>query len=213
MGRIENYDNDSGISSLDRLFGTSYEGMLDGRPVYKTKNYLMGEVISKITSDVASAGDRYSVLSYRFTPQMIYDLGDAESGVLDLDPSSNGNKKHWVLVPGIENKAIALSNVVVYLKKGSIPYDTTYSTSFAVYHAGPTGYPGNIQYEMNTAINNVLELDYFKTGGALLSGYNIVVGKPLMLSVENTTIMTQGDGEFGIWIEYKYLDFNLDFNG
>ena len=213
MGRIENYDNDSGISSLDRLFGTSYEGMLDGRPVYKTKNYLMGEVISKITSEVASAGDRYSVLSYRFTPQMIYDLGDAESGVLDLDPSSNGNKKHWVLVPGIENKAIILSNVVVYLKKGSIPYDATYSTYFAVYHAGPTGYPGNIQYVMDTGINNFLELDYFKTGGALFSGYNIVVGKPLMLSVENTTIMTQGDGEFGIWIEYKYLDVNLDFNG
>lgn len=213
MGRIENYDNDSGISTFDRLFGTSYEGIVDGRPVYKTKNYLMGEIISKVTSEVASAGDRYSVISFKFSGQSLYDLGDAESGVLGLDPSSNGNKKHWVLVPGIENKAIALSNVVVYLKKGSIPYDVTYSTSFAAYNAGFTGYPGNIQYEMNTAIYNGLEVDYFKNGGALLSGYNIISGKPLMLSVENTTIMTEGDGEFGIWVEYKYIDFNLDFNG
>ena len=213
MGRIQNYDNDSGISSLDRLFGTSYEGMLDGRPVYKTKNYLMGEVISKITSEVASAGDRYSVLSYRFTPQMIYDLGDAESGVLDLDPSSNGNKKHWVLIPGVSNKAILLSNVVFYGKKGSIDYNVSYSISFAAYSAGFTGYPGNIQYEMNTATNNAYDVDFYMQSGALFSGLNTIVGKPLMLKVENSTIMTEGDGEIGIWLEYKYIDFNLDFNG
>ena len=213
MAKISTYRRDTGLGQMDKLIGSSYEGLVGGRPVYKTKNYLMGEIISKVTSEVASAGDRYSVISYRFTPQMIYDLGDAESEVLDLDPSSNGNKKHWVLIPGVSNKAILLSNVVFYGKKGSIDYNVSYSISFASYNAGFTGYPGNIQYEMNTATNNAYDVDFYMQSGALFSGFNNIVGKPLMLKVENSTIMTEGDGEIGIWLEYKYIDFNLDFNG
>ena len=213
MGRIENYDNDSGISSLDRLFGTSYEGMLDGRPVYKTKNYLMGEVISKITSEVASAGDRYSVLSYRFTPQMIYDLGDADSGVLNLDPSSSGTNKHWILLPGVTDKIICLSRVVFYMKKGSIPYNANYLFSLAKYNAGFTGNPSNIQYEWYIYTNNAYEESFYRNTGSPAGEYDHVVGKPFMLRVQNSTMMTEGDSEIGIWIEYKYLDVNLDFNG
>ena len=207
MAKIDTYSLDESLTANDKLVGSSYQP----GGSYVTASYTLGQVRDYMSTAVGELQDRWSTISYKFSGQDLYDLGDAESGVLDLDPSSNGNKKHWVLVPGIENKAISLSNFVVYLKKGSIPYDVTYSTSFAMYSAGFTGYTGNIQYEMNTAINNDAELDYFKNGGALLSGYNIIVGKPLMFNVENTTIMTQGDGEIGIWIEYKYLDFNTDF--
>jgi hypothetical protein len=210
MGRIENYDNDSGISNQDRLFGTSYEGIVDGKPVYKTKNYLMGEVISKVVSEVESAGDRWDVISYKFTPQMIYDLGDAGSGVLDLDPSSSGNYKNWVLLPGVANKNIVVSNALVYVKRGATDFDANYTINLAMFNAGYTGYPGNLTYELSISLN-IYEADYYKSAGGLFSGYNCLVGKPLMLSVQNSTVMTEGDGELGIWIEYKYLDFNTDF--
>ena len=207
MGRIENYDNDSGISSLDRLFGTSYEGMLDGRPVYKTKNYLMGEVISKISSEVASAGDRWSSISYKFTPQMVYDLGDENSGVLDFHSSSDSSIR-WVVLPGIPNKFLIISKAVFFLKKGTTNFDVNYNIYFASKLLN-----NNIAYELgiNTVENNVAE-DYFRCS-SLFSGYTMKIGEPLMLDVAAPSIATQGDGELGIWIEYKYFDFNLDFNG
>lgn len=207
MAKIETYSLDDALTANDKLVGSSYQP----GGSYVTASYTLGQVRDYMSTAVGELQDRWSTISYKFSGQDLYDLGNAESGVLYLDPSSNGNKKHWVLVPGIENKVIALSNVVIYLKNGSTPYDATYSTSFAMYNAGFTGYPGNIQYEMNTAIYNDIQLDYSKNAGALMSGYNMILGKPLMLSVENTTIMTDGNGEFGIWIEYKYLDLNTDF--
>lgn len=207
MAKIETYSLDDALTANDKLVGSSYQP----GGSYVTASYTLGQVRDYMSTAVGELQDRWSTISYKFSGQDLYDLGDAESGVLDLDPSSNGNKKHWVLVPGIENKVIALSNVVVYFKNGSTPYDDIYSTSFAMYNAGFTGYPGNIQYEMNTVIYNDIQLDYYKNAGALMSGYNMILGKPLMLSVENTTIMTDGNGEFGIWIEYKYLDLNTDF--
>jgi len=210
MGRIENYDNDSGISSLDRLFGTSYEGMLDGRPVYKTKNYLMGEVISKISSEVALTGDGWSLISYKFTPQMVYDLGDANSGVLDLDPSSSGNYKNWVLIPGVAQKGIVVSNAFVYVKKGTIGFDVNYSVNLGSFNAGYTGYPENLVYELNVNLDSY-EVDHYKSSGSLFGGYNCLVGKPVVLAVQNSSVMTEGDGEFGIWMKYRYFDFNTDF--
>jgi len=213
MGRIENYDNDSGISNQDRLFGTSYEGIVDGKPVYKTKNYLMGEVISKVVSQVESAGDRWDVISYKFTPQMVHDLGDAGSGVLDLDPSSSGNNKHWVLIPGVANKILCISNIIFYLKSASTVPDATYLLSLASYSSGFTANPGNILYNWYIYISEIhnIEQDFYITSGSPIGDYYYLVGKPLMLRVQNSELMTEGDNEIGIWIEYKYLDFNTDF--
>lgn len=209
MGRIENYDNDSGISSLDRLFGTSYEGMLDGRPVYKTKNYLMGEVISKITSEVASAGDRWSSISYKFTPQMMYDLGDANSGVLDLySVSQDTYTKNWILIPGVPGKYIVINNIVYIMKKGSVDFDVNYNTSLShVLHDGVL-----YTFFFRTDVYNN------QTGNFMLhvSGQDPIAkkeGSPFLFNVTNSSLATQGDNEFGIWIEYRYFDFNLDFNG
>lgn len=209
MGRIENYDNDSGISSLDRLFGTSYEGMLDGRPVYKTKNYLMGELISKISSEVASAGDRWDSISYKFTPQMVYDLGDPNSDVLDLY-SSGDNHVKWIMLPGIPNKILIVSNAIYFIKKGTTNFDVNYNIYFASKRAN-----NSLAYEfsINTVEANFTE-DYFKcASGGLFSGLEYKVGEPLLLDVYAASIASQGDGEFGIFLEYKYFDFNLDFNG
>jgi hypothetical protein len=207
MGRIENYDNDSGISTFDRLFGTSYEGIVDGRPVYKTKNYLMGEIISKVTSEVASAGDRYSVMSYKFSGQSLYDLGDDESGVLDLETSIS-NSKFWKIVQGSPGKALYVNSIVVYQKKGSIEFDYTYTCNFSVYN-----HSVGINSEYTFLIDNTKSEDIYSHFAFPNIASYLEVGKPLMLRVLNNDVMTQGDGELGIWIEYKYLDFNLDFNG
>ena len=212
MGRIENYDNDSGISSLDRLFGTSYEGMLDGRPVYKTKNYLMGEVISKISSEVASAGDRWSSISYKFTPQMIYDLGDADSGVLDLySVSEDTFTKYWTLVPAVSGKGIVVSNIVVYGKANTTNFNVNYTTGIAMGSGASLFIDFQTSSMLNITSSYIYRPNVLSVSGNTIIKFNI--GSPLLLSVTNSTLMTQGDAEFGIFIEYKYFDFNLDFNG
>ena len=135
MAKIETYSLDEALTANDKLVGSSYQP----GGSYVTASYTLGQVRDYMSTSVGELQDRWSTTSFKFSGQDLYDLGNSESGVLDLDPSSSGNTKHWVLLPGIENKAIALSNVVVYLKKGSTPYDVSYTTSFAVFNSGFTG--------------------------------------------------------------------------
>lgn len=210
MGRIENYDNDSGISNQDRLFGTSYEGIVDGKPVYKTKNYLMGEVISKVVSQVESAGDRWDVISYKFTPQMIYDLGDAESGVLDLHSVSEDTfTKYWTLIPAVANKTIVISNFVVYGKKNTTNFNVQYTTGVGMGSGNSFYVDFQTTQLFNMTRSYVYRPDVLSESGNSHIKFN--VDSPVVFVVTNSTLATEGDGEFGIWIEYKYLDFNTDF--
>lgn len=209
MGRIENYDNDSGISTFDRLFGTSYEGIVDGRPVYKTKNYLMGEIISKVTSEVASAGDRWDLISYKFSDQDVYDLGTESSSVLELQKTV-GTDKYWILIPGVVGKAVVVSKVVIYNKIGNIPFDTFYTAEFLMYTNNPPSFYVEGQFRIGGLSGPVDAFNHFN----IFSGPgDIGVGSPLILRVYNSSTMNEGNGGLGIWIEYKYVDFNLDFNG
>ena len=206
MAKIETYSLDEALTANDKLVGSSYQP----GGSYVTASYTLGQVRDYMSTAVGELQDRWSTISYKFSSQDIYDLGDAESGVLDLDPSSSGNYKYWVLLPGVANKNIVVSNALVYVKRGATDFDANYAINLAMFNAGYTGYPGNVMYELNISLN-IYEADYYKSAGGLFSGYNCLVGKPLMLSVQNSTVMTEGDGELGIWLEYKYLDFNTDF--
>ena len=55
----------------------------------------------------------------------------------------------------------------------------------------------------------VYKAGVFSGVGNILLKFN--VDSPVVFVVTNSSLATQGDGEFGIWIEYKYLDFNTDF--
>jgi hypothetical protein len=206
MAKIETYSLDEALTANDKLVGSSYQP----GGSYVTASYTLGQVRDYMSTAVGELQDRWSTISYRFSGEEVHSLGDAESGILDLDPSSGGNVKNWVLIPGVDNKNIVVSNVVVYVKKGTIDYNESYTVNFAMYNAGFTGFPGNLMYELSINLN-VYEVDHYKSSGSLFGGYNCLVGKPLMLNVQNSSLMTDGNGELGIWIEYKYLDFNTDF--
>ena len=63
--------------------------------------------------------------------------------------------------------------------------------------------------EINTKQNVSNKGDIAEKNCNILLKFN--VDSPVVFVVTNSSLATQGDGEFGIWIEYKYLDFNTDF--
>ena len=208
MAKIENYNNDVSITGTDRLFGSSYEGTVNGNAVYKTKNYLVSDVIDKISSEVVLTNDKYSVARFKFTNEEIYALGDANSGILELD-SVSGEYKYWTLIPAIPGKGIYVNEVIIMGGKQTVPFNENYFMVLSRRRIGGSEWwvyplqPFNMTPEY---ICNVS--DPFGNPG---SAEQFLIDSPIFLEIRNTNVMTEGNGTLGIWIEYKYFDLDVDF--
>lgn len=203
MAKIETYSLDESLTANDKLVGSSYQP----GGSYVTASYTLGQVRDYMSTAVGELQDRWSTISYKFSGQDLYDLGDANSSVLPLE-KVNGENKYWVLIPAVTGKVIVINKVVVYSKFNSVKPDIYYNCTFVIntanneniYTAGGfnIGDP-NKNYDF---VQTLTPFDFYP---------NVSVGSPLMLGVYSAGVMNNGDEELGIWIEYKYFDFNTDF--
>jgi hypothetical protein len=206
MAKIETYSLDEALTANDKLVGSSYQP----GGSYVTASYTLGQVRDYMSTAVGELQDRWSTISYKFSAQDIYDLGDAESGVLELNSVSEDTfTKYWELIPAVSGKGIVVSNMVVYGKYNTTNFNVNYTTGIAI------GYGSNTFIDFQTSsMLNITSSYIYRPSVLSVSGNTIIkfnIGSPLMLMVTNSTLMTEGDSEFGIWIEYKYFDFNTDF--
>jgi len=206
MAKIETYSLDEALTANDKLVGSSYQP----GGSYVTASYTLGQVRDYMSTAVGELQDRWSTISYKFSSQDIYDLGDAESGVLDLHSvSENTFTKYWTLIPAVANKTIVISNFVVYGKKNTTNFNVQYTTGVGMDYGN--GFFVDLQTNQlfNMTSSYVYKANVFSGVGNILVKFN--VDSPVVFVVTNSTLATEGDGELGIWIEYKYLDFNTDF--
>ena len=204
MAKIEKYSLDESLTADDRLFGSSYQP----GGSYSTASYTLGQLSEYMATSVGEVQEKWKTMSYKFSGQDLYNLNNRENPVLDLDPASSGNNNYWVLLPGVDNKILWVSELLVYVKKGSIPYDVPAYFNFGTYNHGDPSY---IQTSSGVQINNYYNSDFYYVATSMAMLGNNLPGKPFLLGGRNDEQITEGDGEFGIFLQYRYLDFNTDF--
>ena len=204
MAKIETYSLDEALTANDKLVGSSYQ--TGGS--YVTASYTLGQVRDYMSTAVGELQDRWSTTSFKFSGQDLYDLGNAESDVLPLEKVESTNK-FWILIPGLAGKSIVVNKIVVYNKFNSVLSDAMYNCTFASYR-----YYSNTSHYTSGGfvIGNTSEpYDRIQSSDIFDNFLGTLIGSPLMLIVSNDDVITSGDEELGIWIEYKYFDFNTDF--
>ena len=203
MAKIETYSLDEALTANDKLVGSSYQP----GGSYVTASYTLGQVRDYMSTAVGELQDRWSTTSFKFSGQDLYDLGDAESDVLPLE-KVEGLNKFWILIPGLAGKSIVVNKVVVYIKFNSVLSNASYTCFFSQYRDNNNSNYTTYGFEIadpGRLYDRVLSADAFDFF------VDLSVDSPLMLRVTNNDIITSGDQEMGIWIEYKYFDFNTDF--
>jgi hypothetical protein len=204
MAKIEKYSLDEELTDKDMLIGSNHRG----GDTYVTASYTLGQVREYMSNNVGEFKDRWSTISYKFSGQDLYDLGDAESDVLPLE-KVEGVNKFRILIPGLAGKSIVVNKIVVYNKYNSVLCDAMYNCAFAAYRY----YSSTSHYTSGGfLIGSTYEpYDHIQSSDAFDNFLGTLTGSPLMLIVSNSDLITIGDEELGIWIEYKYFDFNTDF--
>lgn len=61
MARISNYALDTDLSQDDRILGSSYEGMVNNKPVYKTRTYKISELSDYFSNNFNIDGVNYNI--------------------------------------------------------------------------------------------------------------------------------------------------------
>ena len=61
MARIKSYAQDTNITDQDRILGTSYEGLLNNKPIYKTRNYKVTDLASYFSQNFDFEGVNYNL--------------------------------------------------------------------------------------------------------------------------------------------------------
>ena len=61
MARIKSYVQDTNITDQDRVLGSSYEGTLNNKPIYKTKNYKLTDLAAYFSQNFNFDGLNFNV--------------------------------------------------------------------------------------------------------------------------------------------------------
>jgi len=61
MARIRSYARDTNITNQDRILGSSYEGILNNQPIYKTKNYKLTDLAAYFSQNFDVEGVNYDL--------------------------------------------------------------------------------------------------------------------------------------------------------
>lgn len=94
MARISTYAKDTQVNGEDKLIGSSYEGMVNGRPTFVTKNFLISslleyfeEAVGISTADIQSILNRIGEIEGQFviTEGNITGLDTSEALYQDAD--------------------------------------------------------------------------------------------------------------------------------
>ena len=77
MARIKSYVQDTNITDQDRILGTSYEGILNNKPIYKTVNYDITALASYFSQNFDFEGVNYNLAEIKdFQINLANSLGD-----------------------------------------------------------------------------------------------------------------------------------------
>jgi predicted nucleic acid-binding Zn-ribbon protein len=77
MARIKSYVQDTNITDQDRILGTSYEGILNNKPIYKTVNYDITALASYFSQNFDFEGVNYNLAEIReYQINLANSLGD-----------------------------------------------------------------------------------------------------------------------------------------
>lgn len=61
MARIKSYVQDTNVTDQDRILGTSYEGLLNNKPIYKTRNYKVTDLAKYFSKNFDVDGVNYDL--------------------------------------------------------------------------------------------------------------------------------------------------------
>jgi len=61
MARIKSYVQDTNVTDQDRILGTSYEGVLNNKPIYKTRNYKVTDLARYFSQNFDVDGVNYNL--------------------------------------------------------------------------------------------------------------------------------------------------------
>jgi len=77
MARIKSYVQDTNVTDQDRILGTSYEGILNNKPIYKTVNYDITALASYFSQNFDFEGVNYNLAEIKdFQINLANSLGD-----------------------------------------------------------------------------------------------------------------------------------------
>jgi hypothetical protein len=77
MARIKSYAQDTNVTDQDRILGTSYEGMLNNKPIYKTRNYKVTDLAGYFSQNFDFEGVNYNLAEIKdFQINLANSLGD-----------------------------------------------------------------------------------------------------------------------------------------
>lgn len=74
MARIKSYAQDTNVTDQDRILGTSYEGMLNNKPIYKTRNYKVTDLASYFSQNFDFEGVNYNLSEIKNTVDTTFDI-------------------------------------------------------------------------------------------------------------------------------------------
>lgn len=60
MARLSSYNNDENLTPLDKLVGSSYQGLSNGVPLYTTSSYTLGEISRFLTGYIYQEDDAFN---------------------------------------------------------------------------------------------------------------------------------------------------------
>lgn len=168
MARISSYKKDLGLRSEDRLIGSSYSGLVGGKPAYTTSSYTLDDLGQYFGSFY------YNGTSYETLADRVVDL---ENAVIRID--SDINNLETSLLVEIADLNTALNNTINGLSDDIYSYaDETFAAQSSVeklQSAFLTNGNGDITgfaEELEAAVNTVVEAADFSANNTfdLLSG-------------------------------------------
>lgn len=105
MAKISTYKKDGNLRPLDRILGSSYEGLANGVPVFTTSSYTLGEISRFLTGYIYPEEDAFDGWALQTKIEDAF-LSDASGNIVDFKEALKTAQEEFVLGLDISTNAV-----------------------------------------------------------------------------------------------------------